>query len=184
MCCLSWCQLTLEKIELFQRRDMSWQGLWFLSGRQLGQYADQEFLKSLFQNKTLDLSLKYHWSKCMTGRVSSKNKEKRPKGKIVLKKRPNRKQKLYKETLNSVAGSRTRFTYTCKQLLDHCTTVRRIIWKINFVISKQFFPAIDAVWSCWSCIYHEFKYTFEGNKLKLVFHSYFALFRVQRADSM
>ena len=89
---------------------MSWQGLWFLSGHKLGQYADKELLKSLFQNKTPDLSLKYHWSKCMTGRVSSKNKEKRPKGKIVLKKRPNRKQKLYKETLNSVAGSRTTTT--------------------------------------------------------------------------
>ena len=33
--------------------------LWFLSGRKLGQYADQELLKSLFQNKTPDLSLKY-----------------------------------------------------------------------------------------------------------------------------
>ena len=38
---------------------MSLQGLWFLSGRKLGQYADQELLKSLFQNKTPDLSLKY-----------------------------------------------------------------------------------------------------------------------------
>ena len=33
--------------------------LWFFSGRKLGQYADQELLKSLFQNKTPDLSLKY-----------------------------------------------------------------------------------------------------------------------------
>ena len=33
--------------------------LWFFSGRKLGQYADQELLKSLFQNKTRDLSLKY-----------------------------------------------------------------------------------------------------------------------------
>ena len=31
----------------------------FFSGRKLGQYADQELLKSLFQNKTPDLSLKY-----------------------------------------------------------------------------------------------------------------------------
>ena len=31
----------------------------FFSGRKLGQYADQELLKSLFQNKTTDLSLKY-----------------------------------------------------------------------------------------------------------------------------
>ena len=38
---------------------MSWRGLWFLSGRKLGQYADKELLKSLFQNKTPDLSLKY-----------------------------------------------------------------------------------------------------------------------------
>ena len=31
----------------------------FFSGRKLGQYAEQELLKSLFQNKTRDLSLKY-----------------------------------------------------------------------------------------------------------------------------
>ena len=31
----------------------------FFSGRNLGQYADQELLKSLFQTKTPDLSLKY-----------------------------------------------------------------------------------------------------------------------------
>ena len=33
-------------------------------------------------------------------------------------------------------------------------------------------------------LYHEFKYTFEENLLKGVFQSYFALFRVQWADSM
>ena len=37
---------------------MSWQ-VRFFSGRKLGQYADQELLKSLSQNKTPDLSLKY-----------------------------------------------------------------------------------------------------------------------------
>ena len=31
----------------------------FFSGRKLGQYADQEVLKSLFQNKTPELRLKY-----------------------------------------------------------------------------------------------------------------------------
>ena len=31
----------------------------FFSGGKLGQYADQELLKSLFQNKTPDLSLNY-----------------------------------------------------------------------------------------------------------------------------
>ena len=31
----------------------------FFSGRKIDQYADQELLKSLFQNKTLDVSLKY-----------------------------------------------------------------------------------------------------------------------------
>ena len=33
--------------------------LWFLSGRKLGQYTDQELLKSLCQNKIPDISLKY-----------------------------------------------------------------------------------------------------------------------------
>ena len=43
-----------------------------------GQYADQELLKSLFQNKTPDFSLKYqYWSKRMTSKISSKNKEKK-----------------------------------------------------------------------------------------------------------
>ena len=120
----------------------------------------------------------------MTSRVSIKNKEKKAKRKNSAKKeRLNREKKLYKETENSVVGSRTRFICTFKQLLDHCTTVTHLIWKINYVISKQFFSAVDAVWSWWSCIYHELKYTFEENKFKRVFQSYFALFRVQRADS-
>ena len=38
---------------------MSWRQLMFFSGRKLGQYADQELLKSLFQNKTPDLNVKY-----------------------------------------------------------------------------------------------------------------------------
>ena len=80
----------------------------------------------------------------MTSRVSSKNKE----GKIVLKKKDHtEKKKRYQETENSVAGSRTRFvcTFKLKQLLDHCATVTHVSSKSNFVISKQFFSAIDAV---------------------------------------
>ena len=65
----------------------------------------------------------------MASRVSSKNKEKQAKRKnSVEKKRPNRrKKKRYKETENRVAGSRTRFIFTFKQLLDHCTTVTHMI---------------------------------------------------------
>ena len=66
----------------------------------------------------------------MTSRVSSKNKEKQAKRKnSVEKKRPNRrkKKKRYKETENRVAGSRTWFIFTFKQLLDHCTTVAHMI---------------------------------------------------------
>ena len=37
---------------------MSWQ-LMVFSGRKLGQYANQELLKSFFQNKNTGLSLKY-----------------------------------------------------------------------------------------------------------------------------
>ena len=47
-----------KKIQLFQRRDVL-TAYGFLSGRKLGQYSDQELLKSLSQNKTPDLSLKY-----------------------------------------------------------------------------------------------------------------------------
>ena len=92
MSCLSRCQLTLNKIQLFQRRDMSWELMFFFSGRKLGQYADRKLLKSLFQNKTPDLSLKYIYSsKCMTSRVSSENKGKQAKRKNSVKKqRPNR----------------------------------------------------------------------------------------------
>ena len=46
------------KIQLLQRRDVL-TAYGFLSGRKLGQYSDQELLKSLSQNKTPDLSLKY-----------------------------------------------------------------------------------------------------------------------------
>ena len=53
------------------------------SGRKLGQYADQELLKSLFQNKTPDLSLKYILIQVHD--QQGQHKEKRPKGKIVLK---------------------------------------------------------------------------------------------------
>ena len=84
----------------------------------------------------------------MTSRVSSKNKEKKAKRKSGVKKRDQtdkKKKKRHRETENSVAGSRNRFTCTFKQLLDHCTKVTHMIGKINFVISKQFFSAIDAV---------------------------------------
>ena len=57
----------------------------------------------------------------------------------------------------------------CKQLVDHCTTVPDMICWTNFVISKPFFSSVDAVWSWWSCIYHEFKYTFEEIGLSAFF---------------
>ena len=83
----------------------------FFSGRKNDQYADQELLKSLFQNKTPDLRLKYI----------------DPKGKILLKKETKQKKKMVQKTENSVSGSRTRFICTFKQLLDHCTTLTHMI---------------------------------------------------------
>ena len=62
-------------------------------------------------------------------------KEKRPKGKIVFKK------KRYKETENSVAESRNRVTCSCKQLLDHCTSVTHMIFKSKvwtFIFARDF----------------------------------------------
>ena len=56
------------------------------SGRKLGQYADQELLKSLFQNKTPDSSVKYVLIQVQISRVSSKNKGQQAKGKNSVKK--------------------------------------------------------------------------------------------------
>ena len=93
--------------------------------------------------------------------VSSKNKREQAKRKNIIKKQRLNRKKCYKETESSVTGSRTWFICMCKQLLDHYATMPYMFWLINFVISKPFFSAIDAVWSWWSCLYHEFKYTFE-----------------------
>ena len=60
----------------------------------------------------------------MTSRVSSKNKEKKAKGKNIFeKKRPNRKTK------NGTKKQKTASPEVCtfKQLLDHCTTVTHMI---------------------------------------------------------
>ena len=141
-----------KKIQLYQRRDMSWQ-LMFFSGRKLGQYADQELfqlLKSLFQNKTPEIDPS-GWLTRWTVTI----KKKRPKGKVVLKKGQTEKNKTYKDTGNSVAGVEPGL-HVCKQLLDHCTTLTHMIKKI--ILSYLF-----AFWSWCSCIYHEFKYTFEEN---------------------
>ena len=43
-------------------------------------------------------------------------------------------------------------------------------WRINFVISQLFFSAIDAVWSWWSCSYHEFKYILYIRKISISTH--------------
>ena len=67
----------------------------------------------------------------MTSRVRIKNEEKKAKRKnsVENKKKTETKQRKerYKETENSVAGSRTQFICTFKQLLDHCTTVTLMI---------------------------------------------------------
>ena len=58
--------------------------LWFVSGRKLGQCADQKLLKSLFQNKTPDLSLEYILIQVHDPAGSAvRMKKKSPKGKIM-----------------------------------------------------------------------------------------------------
>ena len=83
----------------------------------------------------------------MTGRVSRKNKEKKANRENSVKKRDQTgKKKTVQKTDSSVAESRTRFICTCKQFLDRCITCSDTHdLKISFVISKQFFSAIDAV---------------------------------------
>ena len=51
----------------------------------------------------------------------------------------------HKEKVNSLAGSRTLFICTCKQPLDHCTTVPLSFGGRKFAILKAFFFAIDVV---------------------------------------
>ena len=84
VCCLSWCQLTLKNIQLFQSRDMSWQLMFFFPWSKLSQYADQELLKSLSQDTTPDLSFILDPSAWPAG-SEVRIKENRPKGKMVLK---------------------------------------------------------------------------------------------------
>ena len=72
----------------------------------VSQYADQELLKSLSQNKTPDLSLKCIFrSKCMTSRVSSKNKGKRAKRKNSVKKQRLKKNGIRKKKTASPGES-------------------------------------------------------------------------------
>ena len=49
----------IEKNSAVSEQGHVWTAYVFFSGRKLGQYADQELSKYLFQNKTPDLSLKY-----------------------------------------------------------------------------------------------------------------------------
>ena len=79
----------------------------------------------------------------MTSRVSSKNEE----GKMVLKKRDQTKKKKNdtKKQKTASPGVEPALSAHSKQLLDHCATVTHVSSKSNFVISKQFFSAIDAV---------------------------------------
>ena len=64
----------------------------------------------------------------------------------------------------------------CMREFRSLTTSARGHW-FSCIILNSIFPAVNAVWSWWSCVYHEFKDTFEENWLKSVFQSHFALFR-------
>ena len=79
----------------------------------------------------------------MTSSVSSKNKEKKAKRKNSVKKeRRNRQKKRYKETENSVAGSRLRFICTFKQLHTYIHTyilywlVPTGLFRVNFTLQN------------------------------------------------
>ena len=165
MCCLSWCQLTLKKNSAISEEGHVLTAYVFFLAVSLASMQIKSSWNPFFKMYS-GLKLKIYIDPS-TGSAGSavKIKNNRTKGKIVLKTKSKRKKngaKKKEKKENSVAGSRTRFICPCKQPLDHCT-ITHMIWHINFVISKQFFSAIDAVWSFWSCIYDEFKYTFEEN---------------------
>ena len=82
----------------------------------------------------------------MTSRVCSKNKEKKAKRKNSVKKIDQTREKNgTKKQKEASPGVEPGLSARVSELLDHCTTVTHMICKINFVMSKQFFSAIDAV---------------------------------------
>ena len=87
----------------------------------------------------------------MTRRVSSKNKGKKAKRKNSVKKRDQTEKKKKngtKKQKTASPGVETGLSARSSNYLtsfDHCTRVTHMIGEINFVISKQFFSAIDAV---------------------------------------
>ena len=87
------------------------------------------------------------------------------------------KEYVQRKTENSYAGSRSKFICTYKQLLDHCTTVPLSFQWSKFFTWKPFssFTLVTAVWSWWSCIYHEFRDIFEE---KLAYAHISRLFRI------
>ena len=141
-----------KKIQLFQRRDMSWQ-LMFFSGRKLGHYADQELfklLKSLFQNKTPDIDPS-GW----LARWAVRIKKEKAKRKSSVKNRPNRKKENVQRYRKQCRGSRTRLT-----------RVQATPWPLHHTDThdeKIILSYLFSFWSWCSCIYHEFKYAFEEN---------------------
>ena len=91
-------------------------------------------------------------------------KIKRPKGKIVFKKRDKQKKTGTKKQKTASPGVETGLSARASNSLT--TALQRHTWfeKVNFVKWKQFFSAIDNVWSWWwSYIYHEFKHTLGEN---------------------
>ena len=109
---------------------MSWQ-LMFFSGRKLGQYGDLELLKSLFQNKTPDLSFKYPsaWSAGSAVRI----KENRPKGKIVLKNR----EQTEKEKKNGKKKNRKQRHRESNPVHLH---VQASPWPLHYIDTNDLYP--------------------------------------------
>ena len=85
-------------------------------------------------------------------------------GKIVLKKETKEKKETgTKKQKMASAGVEPGLSACASNSLTTAPPVTHMTWKINFVMSQEFFAVIDAVLRWWSCIYREFKYTFEEN---------------------
>ena len=164
MCCLSWCQLTLKKNSAISEEGHVLTAYVFFLAVSLASMQIKSSWNPFFKMYS-GLKLKIYIDPS-TGSAGSavKIKNNRTKGKIVLKTKSKRKKNGAKKKKKRKQRRReSNPVYLPLQAtpwpLHHYTHE----WHINFVISKQFFSAIDAVWSFWSCIYDEFKYTFEEN---------------------
>ena len=100
-------------------------------------------------NFTKSLNNYICWTKCMTSRFSSKNKEKKAKRKNSVKTKKKKKKNRYKETENGVAGSQPGLPARASNCLTtapqwHTWLEKLKVW--SFILERDFKSSWSAYW--------------------------------------